>query len=86
MCTIIRKVKFNKWIKIEYIYPEGGTRTKNPETGCYEKGFPNEGVFHHWGVSHEEFESGPGNFTVAIIETPDGLIHEVIPGQMKFDN
>lgn len=32
------------------------------------------GYFHQWGVNYEEFESGPGNYTVAIVELPDGRI------------
>lgn len=32
------------------------------------------GLFHQWGNDYEEFESGPGNFTVAIVELPDGKI------------
>lgn len=30
--------------------------------------------FHQWGNAYEEFETGPGNFTVAIVELPDGKI------------
>ena len=33
-----------------------------------------QGRFHRWGVSYEEFETGPGNFTTAIIELTDGKI------------
>lgn len=32
------------------------------------------GYFHRWGVNYEEFETGPGNFTTAIIETFDGSV------------
>lgn len=31
-----------------------------------------EGLFHQWGNAYEEFEDGPGNYTVAIVELPDG--------------
>ena len=30
--------------------------------------------FHCWGVDHQEFESGPGNYMVAIIEASNGQI------------
>ena len=32
------------------------------------------GYFHQWGVNYEEFETGPGNFTTAIIETFGGAV------------
>lgn len=32
------------------------------------------GLFHDWGVNYEEFESGAGNYSVGIIELPDGKI------------
>lgn len=33
-----------------------------------------EGIFHQWGSAYEEFETGPGNYTVAIVELPDGKV------------
>lgn len=38
-----------------------------------------EGKFHGWGSGYEEFESGPGNYTVAIVEFPDGKVDTVMP-------
>lgn len=32
------------------------------------------GYFHQWGNNYEEFETGPGNFSTAIVELPDGEI------------
>lgn len=32
------------------------------------------GYFHQWGVNYEEFESGPGNYTTAVVELPDGRV------------
>ena len=32
------------------------------------------GEFHQWGVDYEEFESGPGMYSTAIVEMPDGTI------------
>jgi hypothetical protein len=31
------------------------------------------GVFHGWGCEYEEYESGPGNYTVGIVE--DAVTH-----------
>jgi len=32
------------------------------------------GVFHQWGVSYDEFETGPGNYSTAIVKLMDGSI------------
>lgn len=42
------------------------------------------GLFHQWGCSYEEFDSGPGNYTVAIVELEDGTIEEFMPHLIKF--
>lgn len=42
-------------------------------------------VFHQWGCEFEEFEGGPGNCTVAIVEFPDGSIKTVLPHNIKFE-
>lgn len=80
----LRKVFFKKWIPHEYLSVESGIKQLVPGTGCFEKDFENEGLFHQWASSYEEFESGPGNFTVAIVETYDGFIHEVLPTNLLF--
>ncbi len=43
-----------------------------------------EGVFHQWGMDYEEFESGPGNFSTAIVELPDGTVENVPAGNVQF--
>lgn len=42
----------------------------------YDRGEAKEvfGRFHRWGENYEEFETGPGNFSVAIIELDDGRV------------
>lgn len=40
-----------------------------------------EAMFHQWGVDFEEYETGAGNFTTAIIERKDGSI-ECPPADM----
>lgn len=32
------------------------------------------GYFHQWGCNYEEFESGAGNYSVAIVELPNGKV------------
>lgn len=32
------------------------------------------GYFHEWGVNYEEFESGAGNYSTAIVELPNGKV------------
>lgn len=43
-----------------------------------------EGLFHQWGVAFEEFETGPGNYTVAIVERDDGTVETVDAGLVTF--
>ena len=42
------------------------------------------GLFHGWGSAYEEFDAGPGNFTIAIVELDDGQIETFIPELIKF--
>ena len=79
----LRKVMFKKWIARELIEEVGFKRLKEG-TGCLESDFTHEGLFHQWGVSHEEFEDGVGNFTVAIVELPNGTIEQLLPSNLKF--
>ena len=43
-----------------------------------------EGIFHQFGADYEEFETGPGNFTTAIVEMPDGSIGNIPVGLVVF--
>lgn len=56
-------------------------RTKEPGKFHYQRVPAGEGVFHQWGVDYEEFDQGPGNFSTAIVEMPDGTI-ETPPATM----
>lgn len=40
--------------------------------------------FHGWGVEYEEFDGGPGNFTIAIVEFSDGTVDTVMLGFIRF--
>lgn len=62
----LREVRFNKWIVREEI-GEGAFRRTKEGTCCWQKDFPNKGLFHQWGSDFEEFENGVGNLTIAII-------------------
>ena len=42
------------------------------------------GYFHQWGINYEEFENGPGNYSVAIIELPDGRVVTPIADDIVF--
>lgn len=42
------------------------------------------GYFHSWGTDYEEFESGAGNFSVAIVELSDGTIIMPRADMVKF--
>lgn len=42
------------------------------------------GVFHCWGCSFVEFEAGPGNYTVAIVEMGDGTVRMIDPIDIVF--
>jgi len=43
-----------------------------------------EGNFHQWGAKYEEFSSGPGNYTVALVEDSTGQIRECLPEDVRF--
>jgi hypothetical protein len=40
--------------------------------------------FHGFGSEYEEFENGTGNYTIAIVEWPDGTVETVTLGRIKF--
>ena len=54
-----------------------GTR----EWKMVEKG---EALFHSFGTDYEEFESGPANYAVAIVEWPNGQIEIVRADRIRF--
>jgi hypothetical protein len=68
----MRKVIFYRWERIK----------DNPSK--FEKIIDGSGLFHQWGCDYEEFESGPGNFSTAIIELPDGSIKNIYAEMIEF--
>jgi hypothetical protein len=59
-------------------------RRQNEQTRLFETVVLGEAWFHGWGVNYEEFENGPGNFTAAIVEWPDGKIELVFAENVQF--
>lgn len=43
-----------------------------------------QALFHQFGVDYEEFEAGPGNFTAAVIEWPEGQVELVRADRIRF--
>ena len=82
----MRKVLFKKWIPKQYAAAENKTMKPISGTGCFEPEFKSRGMFHQWAAKSEEYESGPGNYTVAIVETETGEVAEVLPTNIKFVN
>lgn len=42
------------------------------------------GYFHRWGSNFEEFENGAGNYSIAIVELPDGKVIMPTPDNIVF--
>lgn len=42
------------------------------------------GYFHKWGCNYEEFESGAGNYSVALVELPSGEVVMPMPDDIQF--
>lgn len=55
------------------------------ELGRYEHGNPQPVIFHTFGFAYEEFQDGPGNYTIAVIEYPDGRVEAVEVSRIQFD-
>ena len=56
----------------------------NNEKEKYERKVSYTGVFHSFGVDFMEFETGPGNYSTAIVEMPDGSVQNVPVDMIKF--
>lgn len=82
----MRKVLYKKWIPRVSNGLEGQYENKVAGTGCYEPDFIHEGMFHQWSVAYEESSEGFGNYTVALVENPDGTIEEIFSKNIKFVN
>ncbi len=52
----------------------------------FEKICIGHGIFHQFGVDYEGFESGPGNYSTAIVEMPGGAMKNVPVELIVFNN
>jgi len=68
----MRPVDMLKWEKIE-----GSYKHEPVPTG-------ESGKFIQYGVDYEEFETGPGPFTTAIVEMPDGTVMNIDVRLIRF--
>jgi len=69
-----RKVKVYRWE-----LNDKGRRTGRKVEKC-------EAIFHSFGVDYEEFETGAGNFSTAIIEHNDGSVQNIGVEMIRFIN
>mgnify|MGYP000019679574 CR=1 FL=1 len=72
----LRKVTVSKFIAHSV---EGSTYKKT-----YVLEPQGEALFHQFGVGYEELDGGPGNYTTAIVEWPDGHVESVPADQVQF--
>lgn len=78
----MRSIRFNKYVQTEWEQLEGNThKTRIVGTGAYQKDFPNEGLFHCWGVAAN---GEGGTDSIAIIEMRDGTIESPHLKDIKF--
>lgn len=68
-----RKVVVYEWQKVK-----GATH--------HEKVCIGNGIFHQFGVDYEEFETGAGNYSTAIVEMPDGSVKNVPVEMIVFND
>ena len=54
------------------------------EDNQYHKEWYCQAIFHQFGCDYEEFESGPGNYSTAIVELEDGTVENVPVEMIKF--
>jgi hypothetical protein len=59
-------------------------RKKITINSIYEPGKHYEGVFHLWGADYDEFEAGPGNKTMGIVESQSGDVLLIHPEDIIF--
>lgn len=62
----------------KFIYRAPGS----PTSSAWEEA--GEAVFHGFGADYEEFETGPGNFSAAIVEFPNGQVDLVRADKIRF--
>lgn len=71
----MRKVELKRKV---WAPPSEGAR------GHWAESEPVIATFHQFGAAYEEFETGPGNYTVAIVELPDGTVENANLQDIRF--
>jgi len=64
--------------------PVTGLRLCRAEYWDNGKRHETRGWFHQWAVDYEEFETGPGNFTTALVEDKFGHVRHCIADSVVF--
>jgi hypothetical protein len=81
----MKEVLFKKWIAHQFeVIPNTSSKKTIKGTGCWENDFINKGSFHQWGSQAIEAGETVSNQTIALIEDVKGLIHEILPCNVKF--
>lgn len=75
----LRRVLFKKWIP-QVEKDEFGSIVSRGKMSD----FVFNGVFHKFSTSYEELGNGVGQYVVAIIEDPEGAIHEITTRDFIF--
>ena len=65
----MREVKVYRWEQVD---------------GGLEKVFDGYGLFYQIGSNFEEFETGPGNYSTAVVEMPDGTMRNTDIEMIEF--
>lgn len=55
-----------------------------PGESHYARTYQKDATFHEWGCEYEEFESGAGNYSTAIVQYDDGTIGNIRVEQIEF--
>ncbi len=58
--------------------------SKRQEDGKWKLEEKGEAIFHQFGCDYEEFETGPGNYSTAIVEWPNGTVGNVPVSNIIF--
>ncbi len=82
MGLIMRRVKYSEYVKRTREPTKPGEPYKPIAYWQLEE--QGEATFHQWGCNYEEFETGAGNFSTAIIELDDGVIKNIPAEHIRF--
>lgn len=76
-----RKVNIFEWRSVDEMGKPFRRANGSPCNGKVKFG---TGLFHQWGCNYEEFETGPGNYSTAIVEMEDGKIKNIPCDLIQF--